>query len=63
MTENNEQKGSTQGCCGDDTRKNCCEQMMQTMTDRCKDGEMGFDCAAMMQKMGCTPSKPDENKQ
>lgn len=63
MTENNGQKEMPGGCCGDDARKNCCEQMAKMMHSHCGNGDTGFDCAAMTQKMGCAPLKPAEDKQ
>ena len=63
MTENQEQKGMPENCCGEDRRKSCCEQMAKMMQNYCSDGETGFDCASMMGQMGFSPSKPGEDKQ
>jgi hypothetical protein len=63
MTENSEQKQSTRGYCGEDMRNSCCEQMMKVMRNHCENGETGFDCTAMMEKMGYVPTKSGENKQ
>ena len=57
MTETKQQNDKTNKCEDSDEKLVCCEQMF-TMMQKFMDGKKGsFDCAAMMEKMGCMPQQ------
>lgn len=59
MTETTQQNDKTSKCSDRDEKQVCCEQMFTMMQKFMGDEKGGFDCADMMEKMGCsTPQKP-----
>jgi len=60
MTETEQKNKPTNESSEDEGKQNCCELMFSTM-QKCMDGEKGsFDCATMMEKMGCASQQKPE---
>lgn len=60
MTETKQQNETTGTCDEDGFKQDCCEQMFAMMQKFMGDQKDGFDCAAMMEKMGCVPQQKSE---
>lgn len=59
MTETTQQNEKTNKCGDGDEKQVCCEQMFTMMQKFMGDQQGGFDCAALMKKMGC--KKPQKS--
>jgi hypothetical protein len=57
MTETKQQDDTTSMCGDGDEKLACCEQMFTMMQKFMGDQRGSFDCAAMMEKMGCMPQQ------
>ena len=60
MAETEQQNDTAKQCCEGDDKQDCCEQMFTMMQKFMGDQKGSFDCAAMMEKMGCMPRQKAE---
>ncbi len=60
MTKTKQQTEHFEKCCAGFDPSTCCEQMSKMMQQFCGTEKDGFDCMAMMQKMGVGPSDDKE---